>query len=146
MKKIITTFFPLFIFFFCYSQNQKIENEIRQMEQKRVAAFLNKDTATLLKIWADDYFVNRPAGVVSTRDQVLSMVLNDTISFKKLEFEIEKIIVKKNFVIVMGSDTADPGEKSPYAGKILHRRFTHIWSNESDSWRLLGRHANILCE
>ena len=49
MKKAITTFYLLFIFFFGYSQNKEIEREIRQMEQKRVAAFLNKDTAALLK-------------------------------------------------------------------------------------------------
>ena len=146
MKKAVTSFFLLFIFFFGYSQNKEIEKEIRQLEQKRVTALMTKDTAALLKIWATDYFVNRPAGVVSTRDQVLSMFLNDTISFKSLEFEIEKIVIKKNFVIVMGSDTADPGEKSPYTGKILHRRFTHFWSNESGNWRLLGRHANILCQ
>lgn len=146
MKKIITASFSVFIFFFGYSQDKEIEKEVRQMEKKRVSAFMTKDTATLLKIWAPDYFVNRPAGVVSTRDQVLGMVLSDTISFKNLEFEIERIVVKKNFVIVMGSDTADPGEKSPYAGKILHRRFTHIWSNEDGAWRLLARHANILCE
>lgn len=146
MKKIITAFYSLLIFFLGYSQDKEIEKEVRQMEKERVSAFMTKDTAALLKIWAPDYFVNRPAGVVSTRDQVLGMVLSDTISFKNLEFEIEKIVVKKNFVIVMGSDTADPGEKSPYAGKILHRRFTHIWSNESGAWRLLARHANILCE
>lgn len=145
MKKLMCVLLSLPIFFCSYSQNPAIEKEIRELEQKRVTAFMTKDTAALTKIWADDYFVNRPAGLVSTRDQVLSMVLNDTISFKSFEIKIEKIVVKENFVIVMGSDTADPGQKSPYAGKILHRRFTHFWSNESGSWKLLARHGNIVC-
>lgn len=93
------TALSLFIFVCSYSQNEKIEKEIRQLEEKRVAAFLKKDTAALLRMWAPDYFVNRPAGIVSTRDKVLELVLTDTISFTSFRSEVEYISLKKNFVI-----------------------------------------------
>ena len=36
----------------------------------------------------------------------------------------------------------DPGE-SP-AGRAVKRRFTNIWKNEGDAWRLYWRHANVI--
>ena len=64
MKKLVITSFSFLIFFCSYSQNEKIEKEIRQMEEKRVAAYIKKDTAALLKILAPEYCANRPLGVV----------------------------------------------------------------------------------
>jgi len=146
MKKLIITSFSLLIFFCSYSQNEKIEKEIRQIEEKRRSAFMTKDTAALLKIWASDYVANRPAGLVSTREKVLELVLTDSLSFSSFKFEIEKIIIKKNFVITMGNDTVEPSGKNRDAGKTLKRRFTHIWVKESGNWQLLARHANIVCQ
>ena len=146
MKKVATTSFSVLILFCSYSQNEKIDKEIRQLEEKRISAFRTKDTAAMLNIWASDYFVNRPAGIVSTRDQVLRMVLTDTISFSSISFEIEKIVVKTNFVVVMGNETVTPSGNNPNADRILKRRYTHIWSRENGNWRLTARHANVLCE
>lgn len=146
MRKFIITSLLLLIFLYGYSQNEKIESEIRQLEEKRVAAFLKKDTAALLKIWAPDYFVNRPAGLVSTRNKILELVLTDTISFSSFKSEVEYIRVKGNFVISMGNETTTPGGNNPNAGKTLKRRFTHIWFKDNDTWFLLARHANFLCQ
>ena len=114
------------------------------MEEKRVAALIIKDTAALLKIWAPDYCANRPLGVVSTREKILELVLTDSLSFSTYKFEIEKIIIKKNFVITMGNDTVEPSGKNRNAGNRLKRRFTHIWSKENGNWLLIARHANIV--
>jgi ketosteroid isomerase-like protein len=129
-----------------YSQNEKIEKEIREIEEKRVLAFLNKDTAALLRIWARDYTVNRPVGLVSTRDKILELVLTDTIDFSSFRSEVEQIIIKNDFVITMGNETVTPSGKNPNAGKTLKRRYTHIWSKENNNWRLTARHANIVCQ
>jgi len=146
LKKLIISSFSLLIFSCSYSQNEKIEKEIQQMEEKRVTAFLKKDTTALLRIWAPDYFVNRPAGLVSTRGKILELVLSDTISFSSLKSEVEYISIKSNFVISMGNETITPSGNNPNAGKTLKRRFTHIWSKDSGNWKLLARHANFVCQ
>lgn len=146
MRKIIITSVTLLFFACSYSQNEKTEKEIRRLEEQRVTAFLKKDTAALLRMWAPDYFVNRPAGIVSTRDKILELVLTDTISFSSFKSEVEYINVKPDFVISMGSETITPSGNNPNAGKTLKRRFTHIWSKDKDRWILLARHANFLCQ
>jgi hypothetical protein len=146
MKKLVMTPLFLLILICSYSQNPKIENEIRQIEEKRVSAIVKRDTAALSKIWAPDYFANRPAGRISPRDKVLELIVTDTLNLTSYKSEIEQIIVKPTFVITMGSEIVTPAGRNPNAGKILKRRFTHIWSNEDKNWRLLARHASILCE
>jgi ketosteroid isomerase-like protein len=146
MKKLIITYFSVFIFFCSYSQNEKIEKEIRQMEEKRVSALLIKDTAALLKIYSPDYIVNRPIGIVSTREKLIERIVADSLSFNSYKFEMEKIIIKNNLVITMGNETVEPRGKNRDAGKTLKRRYTHIWSKENGNWVLIVRHANILCQ
>jgi len=144
MKKFIVTSIAFLIFICGYSQNEKIENEIRQLEEKRTVAFLKKDTTALLRMWAPEYFVNRPAGLVSKRDKILELVLTDTISFTSMKSEVEYIYVKSNFVISMGNETITPSGKNANAGKTLKRRFTHVWSKDDGKWKLLARHANVV--
>lgn len=146
MKKLFTTLFLVFIFFCSYSQNEKIEKEIQQMEEKRVAALLIKDTAALLKIYSPDYMVNRPIGIASTRDKSIERIVADSLSFISYKFEREKIMIKKDLAITMGNETVEPTGKNRDAGKILKRRYTHIWSKENGNWVLIVRHANILCQ
>jgi ketosteroid isomerase-like protein len=146
MKKLIITYFSVFIFFCSYSQNEKIEKEIRQMEEKRVSALLVKDTAALLKIYSPDYIVNRPIGIVSTKEKLIERIVADSLSFNSYKFEMEKIIIKNNLVITMGNETVEPRGKNRDAGKTLKRRYTHIWSKENENWVLIVRHANILCQ
>ena len=146
MKKLIITYFSVFIFFCSYSQNEKIEKEIRQMEEKRVSALLIKDTAALLKIYSPDYVVNRPIGIVSTKEKLIERIVADSLSFNSYKFEMEKIIIKNNLVITMGNETVEPRGKNRDAGKTLKRRYTHIWSKENGNWVLIVRHANILCQ
>ena len=146
MKKLSITYFSVFIFFCSYSQNEKIEKEIRQMEEKRVSALLIKDTAALLKIYSPDYVVNRPIGIVSTKEKLIERIVADSLSFNSYKFEMEKIIIKNNLVITMGNETVEPRGKNRDAGKTLKRRYTHIWSKENGNWVLIVRHANILCQ
>jgi ketosteroid isomerase-like protein len=146
MKKLIITSLSLLIFFCSYSQNEKIEKEIRQMEEKRVSALLAKDTAALLKIYSPDYAVNRPIGILSTRDKSIERIVADSLSFISYKFEMENLIIKNGLAITMGNETVQPTGKNRDAGKTLKRRYTHIWSKENGNWVLIVRHANILCQ
>jgi len=116
------------------------------MEEKRVSAFMTKDTAAILKKNAPDFIVNRPLGIVSTREKAVERIVADSLSFNSYKFEMEKIIIKKNLVITMGNETVEPSGKNRDAGKTLKRRYTHIWSKENGNWILIARHANILCQ
>ena len=145
MKKLMSTLLLLLIFFWAYSQNDKIENEIRQIEKKRTDAYMIKDTATILKMYASDYFVNSPSNRVIALDEFIKRLMSGIISTTNYTNEIEKIIIKGNIAISMGHESYIGAENNPEAGQIITMRYTNFWAKEKNGWKLFARHANIVC-
>jgi ketosteroid isomerase-like protein len=143
MKKIIIVaafFFPLN---YLYAQNP--EAEIKNLEQMEVQAILNKDSATLLKLWDKDYTVNSPDNVIyfagkTTLDR--PVLKRSRTTFTR---DIEHISISGNFGFSMGSETLIPAGDSPQTGQVVKRRFTNIWQKQESGWKLVGRHANVIC-
>jgi hypothetical protein len=48
----------------------------------------------------------------------------------------------------MGLETVEARNDAPTAGlkrgQAIQRRFTNIWKDEGDAWRLYWRHANVI--
>jgi hypothetical protein len=145
MKKIITTSLLLCVFICTYSQNAAIETEIKGLEQKVVQAILQKDSATLRKLWAPGFMVNAPTNRVVTGGQV-EMVMAGAISYSSYTKEIEKIFIKGDLVITMGNETVVPAIGNPRAGQTIKRRYTNIWVKENGNWITIARHASEVCQ
>jgi hypothetical protein len=45
----------------------------------------------------------------------------------------------------MGRETVVPKGNSPNAGNTINRRYTNIWMKRSGKWRLIARHASVIC-
>jgi ketosteroid isomerase-like protein len=146
MKKIITVFPLFFCVIFLHAQNQTTEAEIRNLEQIEVKAVLEKDTVTLLKIWDKDYVVNSPTNkvVFAGKSAVDRPVMN--MSRSVFTREIEQIIVRGDVVFSMGSETVVPAGDQPHAGQTVKRRYTNIWMKQGANWKLVARHANVICQ
>ncbi len=145
MKKAITTFFLFFYGHCLCAQDLNIENEIRSLEQTEVQAVLNKDTATLKKLWDRDYIVNNPENkiVLAKPNPVDRPVLqNQRVSFTR---EVEKILINGDVAISMGNETVIPAGDAANAGQTVKRRYTNIWMKKDGQWKLVARHANKIC-
>ena len=44
----------------------------------------------------------------------------------------------------MGLETLTPQGDTQNAGKTVTRRFTNIWTKESDEWKLTARQATVV--
>lgn len=145
MKKIMATFLPLLIFFCAYCQKATIETEIRELEGKHIQAILQKDSATLQKIWTPGFMVNTPRNIVVTGGQI-ERVMTGALAYSSYHFEMEQILIKENIVITMGNETVVPVMGNPKGGQTIKRRYTHIWEKANGSWVLIARHANEICQ
>ena len=146
MKKITITVCLFFYGYYLCAQDQNIEAEIRSLEQTEVQAVLNKDTITLKKIWDKDYVVNNPDNkiVLATSNPADRPVMQKArTSFTR---EVEKIIINGDIVISMGSETVVPAGDVSKAGQTVKRRYTNIWMRKDNSWKLVARHANVVCQ
>ncbi len=145
MKKLIITFALFAYNGFLFAQDKNIENEIRNLEQSEVKAVLEKDSVMLLKLWDKDYVVNSPDNVVvfpgkSTLDR--PVLKRSKIYFTR---EVEQIIIKGDVVFSMGNETVTPLSDDNIAGETIKRRYTNIWMKKEGIWKLVARHANVIC-
>ena len=125
-------------------QTGALEQKIRKLEQGQVAALLRNDLAAMEKDWAKDYTVNNPLNQVVKASQ--GRIRAGTRTYSLFIQEIEKILVYGKTVIVMGRETVVPTGTSPDAGQTINRRFTNIWIKEKGAWKLIARHASVVCQ
>ncbi|MBX2915521.1 MAG: nuclear transport factor 2 family protein [Cyclobacteriaceae bacterium] len=148
MKQLTNSFLLLLIVIitFKYAQSQDPrELEIRRLENLERESVLKSDSLTLYgKIWSDKMIVNTPANVVGTVDGAKSQLRSGNLNYLSFEREIEKISFNDNIAIVMGGETIRPQGKQMNAGKLVTRRFTHVWKYSNNSWSIIARQATII--
>ncbi len=129
------------------AKNDSLEQEIKRLDAREAEALLHKDVATLEQLWADDFTVNNPRNTISNgRNQVVALIRNGSIDYSSFVRDVELVSFHGDTVISMGLETIKPAGKSPAAGQIVRRRFTHFWMKREGKWLLTARHANIICQ
>ena len=127
---------------FVRAQNNRVENEIRNLDKQEAEAVLKHDTTALEQLWADNFTVNTPYNVIGTRKR------GDRINlfYSKFDRNIEKFIVFcDSLLTTMGNEVVIRKAPMTLAGQTLTRRFTHMWIKKSGKWQLAIRHANFIC-
>ena len=89
--------------------------------------------------------VNAPLNAVFIGGQV-ELVTAGIISYSSFIRSIEHVMVLKDVVITMGSETVIPSGFDPMAGQTIQRRYSNIWIKEKGNWVLKARHANNICD
>ena len=123
-------------------RNDSIEREIRRLELAHADAVLRGDLAAMDKIWTKDFKVNNPFNEVDKADRIRT----GAVTYSSFVREPESVQIHGNTVIVMGRETVIPKGNSPDAGKTINRRYTNIWMMRDGKWRLIARHASVICQ
>lgn len=143
MKKLVLTLSGIACWCSLFAQQTNTEVEIKKLEAMEVEAILKKDTVTLLKLWDENYVVNAPDNKINFagRTTLDRPVLRR--SRTSLTRDVEQVIISGNTVFSMGSETVvTEHEGNP---QTVKRRYTNIWMKRNGSWKLVARHANIIC-
>jgi ketosteroid isomerase-like protein len=122
-------------------QKAAIEREIRRLDLAHADAVLRGDLAAMDKLWTKDFKVNNPFNEVDKADRIRT----GAVTYSSFVREPEAVLVHGDTVIVMGRETVVPRGNSPDAGKTIDRRYTNIWMKRGGRWRLVARHASVIC-
>jgi hypothetical protein len=121
------------------------ESEIRRLEKLERESVLKGDSLPLFdKIWSPKMIVNTPANVVGTVEGTKAHFRSGDLHYLSFERNIEKISFNDNVAIVMGGEVIKPQGKQINAGKVVTRRFTHVWQYANNNWSLIARQATII--
>ena len=123
-------------------QKHLIEKEITKLDLAHADAILRGDLTALDKLWTQDFRVNNPFNEIDKADRIRT----GAVTYSSFLREPESILIHGDTVIVMGRETAVPKGTSPDAGKTIRRRYTNIWMKRKGQWRLVARHASVICQ
>ena len=125
------------------SQDNKSEQEVRQMIEKYRAALLQRDIPALEKIWADDYVFVNASGDVVTKAQRLANVKSGATKLESINEE-ENITVRvyQNSAVA----TSRVAIKGKYGGQSTSGQYrsTHVWVKGPEGWQLVANQLTAL--
>ena len=121
------------------------ESEIRQLEKLEREAVMKGDSLALFdKIWSSKMVVNTPMNIVGTVEGTKAHLRAGGLNYLSFERNIEKISFYDNVAIVMGGEVVKPQGKQLHAGKVVTRRFSHVWQYANNRWSIIARQSTII--
>ncbi len=123
-----------------------VTDRIRNLEKMETTAFLANEYEALTKIWHPQFTVNTPINRILKTADIQGAMKAGLISYSLLERHVEEILVHEGVVVTLGHEITIPAGNAPMAGRRVTRRFTNIWVNENNEWRMFSRHASNIYE
>ncbi|PYJ99340.1 MAG: hypothetical protein DME68_04135 [Verrucomicrobia bacterium] len=113
------------------------EQEVRQTIEKYRTALLQKDAATLERIWADDYAFTNGAGEIHSKADRLANLKSGATSLDSIsEEEDMKVRIHGNVAVATSRVTI----KGQYSGKQTSGQYRtiHVWVKGATGWQLVA--------
>ncbi len=128
-----------------FSQTSKEINpeeiQLRATDSLHAAAVLSGDLKAMDKYWTEDFMVTNPFNEIDRADRIRSGALK----YQAFQRIAEAVKIHGETGIVMGREIVIPDLQSAGAGQTIHRRYTNIWMKRKGEWRLVARHASVIC-
>jgi ketosteroid isomerase-like protein len=122
-------------------EKKVIEIEVRKLDSLHAAAVLSGDLQEMDKYWTEDFMVTNPFNEIDKADRIR----NGTVTYSSFQRICETVKIYENVAILMGKEIVVPKGKSPDSGKTINRRYTNIWMHLNGHWKLVARHASVIC-
>lgn len=107
-------------------------------------AILSHDEKGFADAFAQDAVVNNPFNKIARKVDAEHNLKTGLINYTSLERSIEYAAVRgQHDVVLMGEEKLTPVGKARFPGKIVRRRTTEVWTDESGEWKLAIRQATI---
>jgi ketosteroid isomerase-like protein len=128
------------------SSSKNVEAELRQLDLAAAKAVLEKDEKAIARYFTKDSVTNNPRNALTIgSDGVIKAARANLIDYQSFERVIESIQLLGNTVVIMGNETVVMNGNGGNAGETIRRRYTNIWMKTGAGWRIVARHANIIC-
>jgi uncharacterized protein (TIGR02246 family) len=120
------------------ARNEKVEQEVIHVEDERMQAFKSSDSATLNRIFDDDFTFTNVNGEVHTKAELIGDVTSGKLKYNELNHSEIRVRVYDNTAILTGRSASvyiDGGKE----GGRTPRRYMNIYIRKNGQWRLVAR-------
>ena len=115
------------------------EQDIRRLEDRRYAAMLAGDIATLDALLDDDLVYTHSSGTADTKQSYMAGVRDKVWEYVKIDRPDERVIVRGDTALVFSRLIIDIRVRG--APRHLDNRALAVWVLAGESWRLLALHS-----
>ena len=119
------------------------EQSIRAMEQAQAQAAMSGNRAVLEEIFAPQFQIINPAGVVASREELLRMLAGGSPPYSAANYMTDTVRRYGNVVVTTGTETVQFAGGAQ-AGQQQRRRITQVWERSGTAWKLALRHATLI--
>ena len=124
------------------NSNARMRQEIIAIDDRRETALRQGDVATLRQIYADDYTLVSPTGVVQTKADQIKDLSSGTLRYIKLELIERTVRIYGNTAVMLTHERADIVRNGEQVGGDI--RITRIYKRFKTGWRVIATHASAI--
>jgi ketosteroid isomerase-like protein len=127
-----------------HEQPTGAEHEVLMIDDRRTDALRRGDPAPLREIYADDYTLVTPAGIVRGKAEQIGELETGALHYRSIEVVERTVRVYDDVAIVLSRDKYDIVLRGDAPGGDL--RFTRVYKKFGDSWRLIATHGTRIVQ
>jgi Domain of unknown function (DUF4440) len=120
-----------------YAQSSGPE-KVLSMEKQRFLAMLNKDTAFLDQVLADDLLYCHTTGKVDTKQSFIRSIAERTLDYKKMDLQETSMRSYKNTVIINGKMHIILISKSDNQQLDFTIKYLDVYRKKGKNWKLVA--------
>lgn len=114
----------------------RASEEVLQVEDQRVRALLDGDTAALENLLADDLTYTHSSGQMDTKREFINKIQFGELKYESLAHEEVGARVFGNVAVLTGrSSVKVSSPRTPGEARSVRIRFTNVYARENNRWR-----------
>jgi ketosteroid isomerase-like protein len=120
------------------------EQELMKVENDWSEAVLKRDTATLQRLYADEYLFTDPEGVTWNKSQDIASITSGAYKLASYKLEDMKAHVYGDVAVVTGRNTM----KGTFQGKDMsgQYRFTDVFVKRGGRWQCVATQSTLVAK
>lgn len=140
MIKYLFSAWLLFSAHLSFSQNKDIE-QLQNLNREWIASYPKKDSATLSRIFADDFILVSPGGIQMTGKDILRNLSNQTILSSTVDSASVRLVTSDVAIITgYASFVLKAGDKE-MTGRTCYQ---DVYRKQKGQWKAVAAHVTSL--
>jgi uncharacterized protein (TIGR02246 family) len=111
-----------------------IETELSSLEDRRCAALIQGDVASLAELLSEDLLWTHSSAHQDTKSSFLAALGEGAARYLKIDRSEEKIRVRDDVAVITG--VADMRAVVKGEEMVLRNRYLNVWTREAGRWRM----------
>jgi ketosteroid isomerase-like protein len=119
-----------------------VRQQVIATDERRADALRRNDSAPLRQIYADDYTLVTPAGIVRSKDDQINELVSGRVRYEKLEVIDRTVRVYGDTAILLSRENDSILQAGRQVGGDI--RFTRVYKKFGTDWRVIATHGSII--